>query len=65
MVAPTFIAWLGTGIVPAVLLAVGGIAHVIPDKLKFLENKLFGIVTVRAIVGWASITSAILLTIWK
>ncbi|MBI4029312.1 MAG: hypothetical protein HY376_03020 [Candidatus Blackburnbacteria bacterium] len=62
MAAPTLIAWLGTGIAPAVLLAVGGGINAFP--MKWADNKL-GPVTVKAVIGYASILSAILLTVWK
>jgi len=62
MAAPTLIAWLGTGITPAALLAIGGVVNAFP--MKWADNKL-GPITVKAVIGYASIVSAVLLTVWK
>ena len=63
MAAPTLIAWLGTGITPAALLAIGGVVNAFP--MKWADNKLFGVVTIKAVIGYLSIASAIILTVWK
>ena len=61
MAAPAIIEWFGQGILPAVLLGVGGLANALPKQLGMVDNKLFGNFTIRTVVGWASVLAAIAL----
>ena len=61
MAAPAIVEWFGTGILPAVLLGVGGLAHALPKQLGMLDNKLFGSITVRTVVGVLSVVAAVAL----
>ena len=59
MAAPAIIEWFGQGMLPAVLLGVGGFAHALPKQLAFVDNQLFMGITPRLIVGVASVAAAI------
>lgn len=61
MAAPAIIEWFGNGMLPAILLLVGGLAHALPKQLGMLDNKLFGGITIRTLVGLASVLAAIAL----
>ena len=61
MAAPAIIEWFGQGMFPAILLLVGGLAHALPKQLGMLDNKLFGGISIRTVVGWASVAAAVAL----
>lgn len=61
MAAPAIIQWFGQGIIPAVLLGVGGLAHALPKQLEMVDNKLIGGITVRTAIGVLSVAAAIAL----
>ncbi len=61
MAAPAIIEWFGQGIIPAVLLGVGGLAHALPKQSAMIDQKLFGGITVRTVVGALSVVAAVAL----